>query len=40
VVSLPSTFMIDPNGKIIGALLGAEDWATPSNILYFENLLK
>ncbi|MBC8285521.1 MAG: TlpA family protein disulfide reductase [Nitrospinae bacterium] len=40
VVSLPSTFMIDPQGKIIGALYGAEDWATPSNILYFENLLK
>jgi len=40
VVSLPSTFMIDPEGKIIGALFGAEDWASPSNILYFENLLK
>jgi peroxiredoxin len=40
VTSLPSTFMIDPEGKIIGALFGAEDWATPSNILYFENLLK
>ena len=40
VVSLPTTFMIDPQGKIIGALFGAEDWATPNNILYFENLLK
>ena len=40
VVSLPTTFMIDPQGKIIGTLFGAEDWATPSNILYFENLLK
>jgi peroxiredoxin len=40
VTSLPATYMIDPEGKIIGALLGAEDWATPSNILYFENLLK
>ena len=40
VVSLPTTFMIDPQGKIIGALFGAEDWATPSNILYFENLLQ
>ena len=40
VGSLPTTFMIDPQGKIIGALFGAEDWATPSNILYFENLLK
>ena len=40
VTSLPSTFMIDPKGEIIGALFGAEDWASPSNILYFENLLK
>ena len=40
VISLPSTFMIDPKGKIIGAILGAENWATPNNILYFENLLK
>jgi peroxiredoxin len=40
VTSLPATYMIDPQGKIIGALFGAEDWATPSNILYFENLLK
>ena len=40
VISLPSTFMIDPKGEIIGAILGAENWATPNNILYFENLLK
>jgi len=40
VVSLPTTFMIDPQGKIIGALFGAEDWVTASNILYFENLLQ
>ena len=40
VVSLPTTFMIDPQGKVIGALFGAEDWVTPSNILYFENLLQ
>ena len=40
VVSLPSTFMVDPKGKITGAILGAEDWATPNTILYFENLLK
>ena len=40
VVSLPTTFMIDPQGKIIGALFGAEDWVTPTNILYFENLLQ
>jgi peroxiredoxin len=40
VTSLPSTFMINPKGEIIGSLFGAEDWAAPSNILYFENLLK
>ncbi len=40
VVSLPTTFMIDPEGNIIGELRGAEDWATPDNLLYFENLLK
>lgn len=39
VVSLPTTFMIDPEGNIIGELRGAEDWASPNNILYFENLL-
>jgi peroxiredoxin len=40
VVSLPTTFMIDPEGNIIGELRGAEDWASPDNLLYFENLLK
>jgi peroxiredoxin len=40
VVSLPTTFMIDPEGNIIGELRGAEDWATPDNLLYFENLLR
>ncbi len=39
VVSLPTTFMIDPEGNIIGELKGAEDWASPDNLLYFENLL-
>ncbi len=39
VVSLPTTFMINPEGNIIGELRGAEDWASPDNILYFENLL-
>lgn len=39
VVSLPTTFMIDPKGNIIGELRGAEDWSSPDNLLYFENLL-
>ena len=39
VVSLPTTFLIDPQGKIIGVLQGAEDWSEPETILYFESLL-
>jgi peroxiredoxin len=39
VVSLPTTFLIDPEGNIIGAMHGAEDWAEPSTLQYFENLL-
>ena len=39
VVSLPTTFMIDPEGNIIGERRGAEDWSSPDNLLYFENLL-
>ncbi|VAX32069.1 hypothetical protein MNBD_NITROSPINAE05-430 [hydrothermal vent metagenome] len=39
VVSLPTTFLIDPEGNIIGAIHGAEDWAEPSTLQYFENLL-
>lgn len=39
VVSLPTTFLIGPDGKIIGVLGGAEDWASSDNINFFENLL-
>jgi len=39
VVGLPTTFMIGPEGNIIGERRGAEDWASPDNLLYFENLL-
>ena len=39
IVSLPTTFLIDPKGKIIGVLQGAEDWTDPETLLYFENLL-
>ncbi len=39
VVNLPTTFLIDPDGHILGALHGAEDWAEPETLLYFENLL-
>ncbi len=39
VVSLPTTFLIDPQGNIIGAMHGAEDWTEPGTLQYFENLL-
>jgi len=39
VNSLPTTFLIDPQGTIIGILNGAENWAEPETVLYFENLL-
>ena len=39
VISLPTTFLIDPEGNIIGAMHGAEDWAEPNTLQYFENLL-
>lgn len=40
IVSLPTTFLIDPIGKIIGVLQGAEDWSAPETMVYFESLLK
>jgi peroxiredoxin len=39
VISLPTTFLIDPRGKIIGVLNGAEDWMDPKTLLYFDQLL-
>jgi len=39
VISLPTTFLIDPQGNIIGAMHGAENWAEPGTLQYFENLL-
>ena len=40
VVTLPTTFLIDPEGNIIGALRGAEDWTRPNTLSYFEDLLR
>jgi len=40
VVTLPTTFLVDPDGMIIGVLEGAEDWSKPDTFLYFEDLLK
>ena len=39
VISLPTTFLIDPQGKIIGVLNGAENWTDPKTLLYFDQLL-
>jgi peroxiredoxin len=39
VISLPTTFLINPQGKIIGVLNGAENWADPKTLLYFDQLL-
>ena len=39
VTSLPTTFLINPQGKIIGVLNGAENWEDPKTLLYFDQLL-
>jgi peroxiredoxin len=39
VISLPTTFLINPQGKIIGVLNGAENWTDPKTLLYFDQLL-
>ena len=39
VNSLPTTFLIDPEGHILGVLSGAEDWSKPETIAYFSDLL-
>ncbi|NIQ03780.1 MAG: redoxin domain-containing protein [Nitrospinaceae bacterium] len=39
VISLPTTFLIDPQGRIIGVLNGAKNWAEPGTLLYFDQLL-
>ncbi len=39
VISLPTTFLIDPQGNIIGVKQGAENWVEPETLLYFEQLL-
>ncbi|MCF8721575.1 peroxiredoxin family protein [Nitrospina gracilis] len=39
VHSLPTTFLIDPEGRILGVLAGAEDWSKPETIAYFMDLL-
>lgn len=40
IISLPTTFLIDPQGRIIGARQGAENWTNPENLQYFKELLE
>jgi peroxiredoxin len=40
VLSLPTTVLVDPEGRIIGVLAGAENWSDPETVAYFESLLK
>jgi len=40
VISLPTTFLINPQGQIIGVLNGAENWSDPKTLLYFDQLLQ
>ena len=39
VVGLPTTILLDREGMVIGVLNGAEDWASPKTLHYFESLL-
>jgi len=39
VVGLPTTILLDREGNVIGVLNGAEDWASPKTLHYFESLL-
>ncbi|OGW17660.1 MAG: thiol-disulfide oxidoreductase ResA, partial [Nitrospinae bacterium RIFCSPLOWO2_12_FULL_47_7] len=40
IVSLPTTFLVDPEGKIIGVHSGADDWFDPEVQLFFDGLLQ
>ena len=40
VVTLPTTYLIDPEGNVIGVREGADDWAKPSTFRFFEELLR
>ena len=40
IVTLPTTFLIDPEGNVIGVKEGADDWDKPETLQFFEDLLK
>jgi thiol-disulfide isomerase/thioredoxin len=35
---LPTSVLIDPDGKVVARAVGASDWSAPSAIAYFQNL--
>ena len=39
VISLPTTFLIDPKGMVIGVINGAQEWDHADTLDYFEGLL-
>ncbi len=40
VISLPTTFLIDPEGNIMGVRQGADNWTDPGNLQYFDTLFE
>jgi peroxiredoxin len=40
IVSLPTSYLIDPEGKIIGVHAGADNWFDPEVVNFFDDLLK
>ena len=39
VSNIPTSFLIDRNGKIISRIVGSDDWLSPEAIQLVENLL-
>lgn len=39
VRGLPTTYLVDPNGRIVGQAVGARDWASPSAKALVRSLL-
>ena len=39
VISLPTSILIDPEGRILGIKQGAENWTEPETLRYFEQLI-
>ena len=40
ITTLPTTYLIDPEGTVIGVREGADDWAKPETLHFFDDLLK